>query len=144
MKLTTTDAKSSEFALIDENEIINCRLTNVENNDFVYDGEDIHRLRWLFTIMEDGQWKGKTLFGDTSTTFTAHPNCKAYNWAVAISGRNFENGEDFDTDDLIGLPCRIIVGHKAGKDDRVWMRARDVLPPRGGAKGGSAAEPAPF
>lgn len=127
MKLVT----SAGGLEIPEGEVLDARLANVELHEFTYGGQNIQKLRWKF-IVSGGEWEGKEIQGQTSTNFVAHPGCKAYNWATAISGRTFEEGEELDTDELIGLPCRIITAQKTGKDGRIWPDIRDVLPPRGG------------
>jgi hypothetical protein len=140
MKITAGESK--EFDLIPENELVNVRVSDILAHNFEWEGETIHKLKWEFVISEPGQWEGKTVFGETSTTFTAHPNCKAYNWAVAITGKQYDSGETMDTDDLIGMPCRVMIAHKKDKkvEDRKWMRVREVLP----AKAGLGPQDAPF
>ena len=118
--------------LIPENDQANVILTKVENNDFEWpkgSGEMVHKLRWYFTVMDDGPWKGKDIQGDTSTNFKAHPECKAYNWAAAIMGRSPEG--PLNTDDILTMKCRILVKHRESKKDgRVFMTVGDVMPPR--------------
>lgn len=132
--------ESKEFELIPENELVNARVADIREHNFQWEGETIEKLKWDFVVADGGEWDGKTVFGETSTTFTAHPNCKAYNWAVAITGKQYDSGEVLDTDDLIGMPCRILIGHKTDKQDRKWMRVREVLP----ARGGLGPQDAPF
>jgi hypothetical protein len=121
--------ESSEFDMIPENEVVNVRLESVEPNDFTWEGKKVEKLRWTFAIIDQGEWYGKQVRGDTSTSFTNHPNCRAYNWAVALAGRQYADGELFDSDDIIGMPGRVIIYHKPDKRDRVWMEVKDVLPP---------------
>ncbi len=125
MKLTSGDPQ--ELDLIPEGEVVNVRLVGVDLHEFEYNKEKIKKLRWSFAVGDPGPWQGKTITGDTSTNFTAHPNCKAYNWATALTGKEYPPGSEMDTDDIIGLPARIIIQHKPGKDGRLWMRAREVL-----------------
>lgn len=121
----------SEFELIPENDQVNVMVTKVEPNTFTWDGEEVHKLRWYFSVLDEGPWKGKDIQGDTSTNFTAHPSCKAYNWATSITGMEYPPGTDFDTDDLVGMKCRILVGHKVSKKSgNTFMTAKDVMPPR--------------
>ena len=143
MKLTAGDPQ--ELDLIPEGEVVNVRLLSVEYNEFIYNGEQIQKLRWGFAVTDPGPWQGKTITGDTSKNFTAHPNCKAYNWAIALTGKDYATGEEMDTEDLIGLPARIIIQHKPGKDGRLWMRAREVLKAASGADATQQApQEAPF
>lgn len=128
MKLTT-----GSTSLIPEGEVLAARLMNVEPNTFEWGGETVHKLRWKFVVAEEGDWQGREITGDTSTNFIAHPNCKAYNWTTAITGRTYGEGEELETDDLVGMPCKIIIMHKAGKEGATFMNVKDVLPHRGAA-----------
>jgi hypothetical protein len=120
----------SEYELIPENDQVNVMVEAVEENNFTYDGENVEKLRWKFTILDEGPWQGKTIQGDTSTNFTAHPSCKAYNWAVAITGHEFPPGTSFDTDELVGMRARALVGHRTSKQGRTFMKVKEVMPPR--------------
>ncbi len=122
-----------DFELIPEHDIVSARLQDVTMRTFTWDGEEVEKLKWTVVITDPGPWQGKELFGDTSTNFTVHPNCKAYNWAKALTGKSYDNGEELDTDDLLGLPCRVMIGHKKDKGGTTWMRVREVLPSRGAA-----------
>ena len=138
---------SGDFQLIDENEVVNVILTAVDPNEFEWDGETVYKLRWVFSITDQGPWLGKDIQGDTSQKFTAHPNCKAYNWSAAILGKNPPTDRDFDTDDLLGLPCRVLVGHRTDKQGRVWMEVKEVMSPRPGTAATTPTTPtgeAPF
>lgn len=143
VKLKTEE--SGEFDLIPEGTIVPARLENVEPNTFDWKGEKVHKLRWHFLITEQGEWYGKTIQGSTSTAFTAHPNCKAYSWAVAISGKQFKDGEELDTDDILGMPCQIIIKHREDSQGRTWMDVRDVAPAARAAAGAPAqSDESPF
>lgn len=118
--------------LIPQNEVVNVVLGGVEMREFEWDGEKRQRLKWEFLVKDDGPWQGKMIWGETSTNFVAHPNCKAYNWAAAMLGRQPDPEQGLDTDDLLGLPARILIHHHTDGKQRTWMRAKEVLPPRGG------------
>ena len=61
---------------------------------------------------------------------------------MAITGKQYESGEEMDTDDLIGMPCRVMICHRKDKKDpdRKWMQVREVLP----ARSGLSSQAAPF
>lgn len=140
VKLKTQES-SGEFELIPEGTIVPARLENVEAHSFDWNGEKINKLKWHFTITEQGEWFGKTVQGSTSTAFTSHPNCKAYNWAVAIAGKQYKDGEELDTDDLLGMPSQIIIKHRDDSQGRTWMDVRDVVPAARQPGGGSQLPP---
>lgn len=138
-KLKTGDGE--EFALIEENETVGVIVTSVEANEFTWNEELVKKFRWTFDVTDQGPWQGKQINGDTSQVFTAHPNCKAYNWVSAIMGRSPAPGEELDTDDLIGMSCRVLVGHRTDKQGRTWMTVKEVMGPRTAV--GQVAEPPP-
>lgn len=120
---------SEDLELIPKNDQVNVMLTKVEENNFEYNGEEVKKLRWYFTVKDDGPWKGKDVIGDTSQKFIAHPECKAYNWAAAIMGQSPSG--PLDTDDLVMMNCRVLIDHKtSSKTGRTFMKVKDVMPPR--------------
>lgn len=144
VKLTTKTGGDSEFEMIRENDIVDVLVGGVEDNTFQYNGETVSKLRWTFTVNDNGKFHGTDIWGDTSQSFVSHPNCKAYNWAAAITGRQYEGGEALDTDDLLGLPCRIMIMHKPdNKTGNMYMRAKEVFAPSDTPKD-QTPEAAPF
>lgn len=131
----------TEHNLIPENDQANVLVDRVENNDFEYKGEMVHKLRWYFTVLDEGPFKGKQIQGDTTTNFVAHPSCKAYNWAVAIIGHQIEPGTDFDFDDLSGQRARVLVGRRVSGQGNEFEKVTEVMPPRSAATSGPAAAP---
>lgn len=141
-----TEEGGPEFDLLEENDVVSARLASVEEHTFRWNEEDVEKFKWTFLITdpEAGEWEGKEIFGDTSQAFTAHPNCKAYNWVKALTGKAYANGEELDTDDLLGLPCRVLIMHKPDKQDRVWMRVKEVLPAKAASRSVEVPSEAPF
>ena len=135
--------ESGEFDLIPEGTVVPARLESVEANSFQWNNEQVDKLRWHFVITEQGDWFGKTIQGSTSVSFTAHPNCRAYNWAVAISGKTYKDGEELDTDDILAMPCNVIIKHRDDSQGRTWMDVRDVLPPQRSAQAQSPVAAVP-
>ena len=125
-----TAGDGSEFELIPDNDQVNAMVNKIEANDFTWENEEVHKLRWYFTVIDEGPWKGKDIQGDTSVNFTQHPSCKAYNWAVAISGHDYPAGTNFDTDDLLGMKCRLLIGRRTSKRGQEFMTVKDVMAPR--------------
>ena len=72
---------------------------------------------------------GKTVFGSTPTTFSTAPDCKLRRWIQEILGISEDLPVDYevDLDDLIGVSCRIQIGHKAQKDGRLRYFAQEVV-----------------
>lgn len=122
------EAKESSFELLDEGSIVAGVVAEIEFKEF----DTYNRLNWRVELTE-GELKGYKIFGSTSEKFSVDPPSKFYEWACALLGRVIEVGEAIDTDDLIGLPCRVVIMHKPDADDenRMWMRIESIEPPRG-------------
>ena len=127
--LKSKPPSETEFFTIPAGELLEATVEEVEIREFDWNNPDkggatehIVKLRWNFLITDEGEWKGKKIHGETSPTFTNHPNCKAMNWAMALTGRPYPPGEELDTDDLMGLRCRIAIINRQDKKDetKVW------------------------
>lgn len=123
-----------------EDDIVDAEVADVRLETIRYKNketnapESFDQLLWLFTVTEEGKMKGRQLRGKTTPNFTPHPNCKAYNWAKKITGYAYSAGEEFDTDVILGMPCRVVIGHQKPDDEgRVWMIVKDVFAKRGAA-----------
>lgn len=138
MGVSATVGESSEQRdIIPANDQVVAMLNKVEPNNFDWFNpqtqatEKIKKWRWHFMVMDDGPWKGEEITGDTSIKFVAHPDCKAFRWASAIKGSEYPVGGGFQSDDITGMMCRILIGHKPSKkSDRVFMNVTDVMAPR--------------
>lgn len=125
-KVTATE---SDFEIIPEGSIVAARVKSIEEQVLEFGP----RFNWKFEVTEAGPYQGYTVNANSSQKFVLHENCKLMNWAIALLQRTFEEGEGLDTDDLIGLDCRILIEHQPDRDDpeKMWMRVADVMPPRG-------------
>lgn len=129
-----TFSEREERDVIPNNTLLDARVANIELVQRTWETESgpstTDKLNWRFTITEDGQFQGLDIYTDTPTTFTASPNCIAYGWTTAITGHQFSDGDVFDTDNLIGMPCRIIVEKRQSKrTGRDYNKVQNVLPP---------------
>ena len=123
-------AEESTFEMIPEGDIVAAKVVDIEKKTF--DWGD--RLNWKFEVNEPGEeWHEYNINGSTSLKFTIDPPSKFYEWSVELLGRTFDVGESVETDDLIGLACRIEIEYQADKDDpkKLWMRAGTVIRARG-------------
>lgn len=68
--------------------------------------------------INEGEFEGRQLFGNTPTTFTDHPDCKLSGWVREILDLDeFPTDFSFDTEQLEGCSVNIIVGHRrSGKE----------------------------
>jgi hypothetical protein len=152
MGVTATTGESSEQREIFEvNDQVVAMLNKIEPNDFPWFNpqtqkeEQVYKWRWHFMVLDDGPWKGEEITGDTSTKFVAHPDCKAFRWASAIKGSEYPVGAGFNSDEITGMQCRILIGHKPSKkSEMIFMTVTDVMAPRAtAAQLPPVAQPAP-
>lgn len=124
-------AEESSFEMIPEGEIVSAKVASIEAETMDFGP----RLKWAFEVTQ-APWEGIKILGGSSQKFTIDPPSKFYEWACQLLGRTFEVGDGINTDDLIGLPCRIEIEYKPDKDDpkRMWMRPATVIAPRGQTK----------
>lgn len=77
-------------------------------------GETFTKWEWEFSI-SGGQYAGLRAWGETEDRLTNLEGNRVRAWATALRGQEFAFGESLNTDDLIGLPCMIMVGHEEYK-----------------------------
>lgn len=88
---------------------------------------------WEFFIT-DGDHQGERAWGETPDRLTNREDNVVRQWAETLLGREIEMGEEFDTDIIIGLPCKITVRHeeprprKDGQGSFYGCPVADVLP----------------
>lgn len=131
--------------MLPENEVVMARLLDVEEGEWTDQktGELVLNYRWKFIMENVGpDFDGQEISGMTSRNYTAHPNCKAYLWVTQLLGTVPDTEVGLDTDTLQGKPCRLLIGHRKDQVGRVWMKVKEVLPPRGVAI--TMPEPTPF
>lgn len=112
-------------------------LVKVEEQSYPYkkDGEDRVFTKWSWEfLITDGEYAGLHAWGETEPKLTNKPDNKVRQWAETLRGAEFEMGEGLDTDDLLELPCVLLVDNvkeeKKGATGEYWYRTPivDVLP----------------
>lgn len=139
LKATATQ----DFDVIPEGEVLEVALMDVSEHEFTWNEELIEKFNWEFIVTEEGPWKGQKVRGQSSRSFNPHPNCVAYNWVKALTGKAYGPGDELDTADLIGLKARAIIKHRPDKKqpDRVWVDVDKLVPAKAAAQ---SPEDTPF
>jgi len=138
--LESTPQAETEYATIPAGTLLEAIVDDVDTRTFKWNNpdtgktEEVTKLRWNFIVTEEGEYKGKKVHGETSTTFTNHPNCKAMNWAMALTGRTFPPESKLDTDELMGLAAKVAMINREDKQGRVWHNVGQVFASGSGAK----------
>lgn len=97
------------------------RLNAVTVRTVEYDKKDGHgnktgergsfeKWKWEFEITE-GEYAPLKAWGETEAKVTAGDDDVPRAWGGVLRNKTYQFGEDFDTDDLVGLPCIITVQH---------------------------------
>jgi hypothetical protein len=90
------------------------------------------KLLWTFAIQEPNEtFNGQYIFGDTFPDFSTRSDCELRAWAQEIMGLDeFPPGFNLDTDKLVGMQCRVVVGLREYEKDgkpRQTNFVKDVL-----------------
>jgi hypothetical protein len=133
--LTAKGSEEREWENLPDSSLVAAKLVGFEETEFTYKDKDTgqdataERFTWFFEVTEAGTFNGRRLRGQTSRMFTIHENCKAMNWVIALLGRNVEEDEKVDPEDLFGTSCRIVTEQSPpDSQGRVWDNVVDVLP----------------
>lgn len=93
------------------------------------DGSGRRYLVWVFTVTAGP--KSVTVRRPTSMAFG--PKSVARGFVEAALGRKLQAGETVDTETLIGLPVKVVIGRGARPDGSETNRIETVLPADGDA-----------
>ena len=102
---------------------------------YTRDGEEQVFTKWVweFSITE-GIYGGLRAWGETEPRLTNREGNKVRAWAETLLGTTFELGQGLNTDDLLMLPCVVVVDHvkeaKKGSANEFYFKTPviDVLP----------------
>lgn len=111
---------------------LNARLLEIEAKTINYTNRDgqpdsFEKLSWKFGVdAYDNRW----VWADTSTKITTHPENEFRNFVEALLGVEISPDFAFTDDDLIGLPCQVVLGQQVNKKDtsKVYTKVMQVLP----------------
>lgn len=89
-------------------------------------------LEWWFEIEQSSDQKfiGRRVKGTTDALITDRSNDKFRDWLEKLTGAELREDDDVDTDDVLGLPCQIVISHRLDKKDssRVYEQVDTILP----------------
>jgi hypothetical protein len=91
-------------------------------------GADVERvsLKWRIKILEGDQAE-RVAFG-SSWARVGGRNNPLREWVEALFGRELGPGEEFDTDDLVGLVCEFTVRHGTSNKNREFATIDTIFP----------------
>lgn len=107
------ELEESNWTPIPEDSILKAEIVKIEETTKNFGEGDVPRVEFAFLVREPGnEYDGRRLWGDTPRTFSTDSRCKLRIWAQEIMGQQLPEGFKLNTDDLVGLECRIAVGMK--------------------------------
>lgn len=138
--------EESDFAgFIDDGQPYGATVVGVRLRDKPYKddaGNTVKKIEFHFKLVADDGHDGQDIWGETSTKFNSHPQCRLRAWSESILGMPLPPRFELDTDMLVDRRCIVVVGKKTyEKDGETKNRnfVREVLPTRENAKAIAAA-----
>ena len=130
------ELEDSDFAgFIDDGAQYPAKVVNVRLLDKNYvderTGEPVKKVGFTFRLTSDDAHDGQEVRGETSTRFNSHPGCKLKTWSEALLGHRLPPGYRLDTDDLVGLSCRVLITKTTktiNGEEKTWNGVSQVLP----------------
>lgn len=102
------------------------------------------QVRFEFEIIDDEDYAGDTIRGwaslkiDDDGDYTFWEGTKLWEWVTALRGGEVVGvSEEFELEDLVGEPCRIMVVAATKQDGTPKDKINAVLPPKKGKAAGS-------
>lgn len=135
--MPTTEMKHEDEFKLPKDVPLPAILVSVEEKSYPYkkDGEDRTFTKWVWEfLITEGDYSGLHAWGDTEPKLTNREDDKVRHWAHALTGIDYELGDGLDTDDLLELPCILLVDNvkeeKKGARGEYFYRTPivDVLP----------------
>lgn len=97
-------------------EVIVCEVRETPFDDEKNPGEKQKEVSFRFQVTEPGEYENRQVFGRTPTTFNSNEACKLRMWVQELLGMDkLPEKFRFNTDTLIGLPCRVSVSQRTSK-----------------------------
>lgn len=113
-----------------------------------YKIEDTHEINFKFRVL-DGEYANRVMFASAKPYFNNSDNCRLRVWAEAILGKSLDpDSYEFDTDDLVGRHCQILVETKVKENGTTGNKVVQVVkssnPQPAAAAAGNSDEYEPF
>ncbi len=121
-------------------EIYKVEIAQVAPKTIVFEGNEKEVLEFTFVVVDDEEFEGQSVSAIATLYPVLTPKCKLRAWAEAILNRKLSEGEELDTDTLIGKTCRISTTTEEGKQGGTFTKVKDVLPARVSRQGAKPAD----
>ena len=88
---------------------------------------DGHTLKFKFTVEDTVDEKGEQVYLSASASYKLSPKSKLWGWVEAF-GFELEVGQEFDTDELVGMSCQALVSRTKKDDGSEWSEISSLFP----------------
>lgn len=121
------------FEAIPQDTVVEAEIEQVEERvtPFDIDKNDPSKgkqkqVSFRFRVTGPSEYEGRVLFGNTTTNFSNHPDCKLRVWVQEILGQDqLPVGFKLDLEQLEGAPIKVVVGNKPKKNADGTESVRD-------------------
>ena len=101
------------YPLIDEDTVLEATVLEVKDKVMPFNdretGQPVVKVAFTFAVTYDDD-DGRKVWGEVWPEFYHHPDCQLHAWTQEILGADLPPEFVLNTDDLVGLTCRVIVG----------------------------------
>lgn len=93
-----------------------------------FNEDDTHQVSFKFKVIDEGEYHNRVIWDQVPPYFNDSDKCKLRLWTQAITGNDkMPDGYVFDTEDLVGLNCRIVLKAFMKKDGTVGNGVKEIL-----------------
>ena len=129
----TGNTQKKEFKVIPENAILNVTVEKCELRDLpedfrkAYNVEDTQEVSFSFRV-QDGEFEKRMLWGSAKPYWSDSDGCRLRIWTQEIMGVDkLDDGYEFDTENVEGKSCRILVKQRQKKDGTKSNKVAEVM-----------------
>jgi hypothetical protein len=110
--------EESSWVPIPDDTVLVAEVVSIKEATKNFGEGDVQRAEFKFIVRDPaGDYDGRWLWGDTPKSFTTDARCKLRLWVQEILGQELPPNFHLDTDELIGLTCRVAVGLRTYEKD---------------------------
>ena len=119
--------EESSWTPIPDDTVLVAEVVAIKETTKNFGEGDVPRVEFKFIVRDEaGEFDGRWLWGDTPKIFNTDPRCRLRLWVQEILGQSLPDKFKLDTDQLIGLSCRVVVGLRTYQKDGETMHKNFV------------------
>jgi hypothetical protein len=79
-------------------------------------------------VLPHGEETGNAVKPTGYSSMATGPKSKCRKWAEAVLSRSLTDGQSIEIEDLVNLPCRVVIAHKVGDNNELYGVIDNVPP----------------